>query len=451
MTFTNNTKRRLPLLDDSRFNSLTVRAIVLLIGAVLCALGIAQIVEMFLENTAYPANTDLSLYLRAADTVLAGGNPYDRTINTGFDIYGYPPLLADVLALMSATIGANAIHTLWPFLCAASLIASIVLVCRGFGVRIGWHWIVLIIGLLSLSRLVRIDIYHGQVNFFILLLVVGSLLLRARGQLILAALCLAIAMSLKPFFGILAIYFVVRKDWRMAIYSVGLGAVVFFLSFVPLYATVIESFQGWRDASSQLITGASGARGDNQSLYGLFLRMFTTTPFSTPWLENSTLVPVFTTLGVVVAGAFAWFLFSSPRNAVPALAPQRLPVALLECTTVLALSLACGPYTEGDHIFFTLAALAVTIILGVERWRDQGPHTKLWIATALAWSISVGFIALPKSVWFTLGTPGSYNDLSGSLILLSGRNGLLLLLAGAMTAITLGMERRSAGQQVSAA
>lgn len=425
------------------FDTALARWLIFLVGLALCIVGTNEIVKTFLENPLYPEHTDLGLYLRAADAVLVGKNPYDPTVNTGFDIYGYPPLLADMLALMSVVIGHDAIHVVWPLLCGTSLIAAVVLIARGFEITTAWHWIVLIVGMLSVSRLVRMDIYHGQVNFFILLLMVGSVLWHGRGQIILAAFCLAIAMSLKPFFGILAIYYLVRRDWKMAGYSLGMGAAVFLLSFIPLYATVIESFMGWRDASSQLISGASGARGDNQSLYGMFLRMFTPTPFSTPWINNSMLTAVFTSIGVLVAGSIAWFLLSANRNSLQNLSPARPVVRLLECATVLALSFACGPYTEGDHIFFTLAGLAATAILGFERWKQAGPLVGLWMASAIAWSLSVAFIALPKLVWFTLGTPDANRNLQGALILLSGRNGLLLLLAGVMTAITLGAERRS--------
>ncbi len=426
------------------FSLPTTRWLVFLIGAALIVVGGYQTLQLFWENPAYPLHTDIHLYMRAGDYIVRGVNPYSAAANPGFDIYGYPPLLADVMGLLNLAIGATATTICWTLFCVASLIGAIVLMCRSFGFKLGWPWILLIIGIVSLGRVTRIDIYHGQVNVIILCALLAGLVWHSQGKTILAATCLAICMSLKPFFGILVFYFLLRREWRLAIYSLVIGAAVFFISFLPVAGHFFETFADWRTASSQLISGDSGARGDNQSMFGMFLRMFSETKFATPWLNMPVLIPAFTGLVVLACLAIAWFGFGSRKMTPQSLAPNSPAVFMLESMAVLALSLGCGPYAEGDHIFFTLAALMATVFLGLSRINEGTVYPRLWIATAVSWLALVAFLALPIKVWFTYGTADTWVGIEGWKVLLSGRNGLLLLTAGTLTAITLGLERRTA-------
>jgi Glycosyltransferase family 87 len=419
---------------------------IILAGLLLVVLGARKTLQLFTLNPEYPEGTDLGLYLRAGRYAIAGINPYSRDVNSGFDIYGYPPLLADIMGILTNTIGVTATGIVWPILCALSLCGAIALILRGFGARVPWHWIMLAIGVVSLGRVVRADIYHGQVNVIILLLLVGGLMLHDRKRTVAAAACFAVCMSLKPFFGIIVFYFLARKEWRLALWSLALGATVFFASFLPLAGQFIESFLGWRAASEYLISGASGARGDNQSMYGMFIRMFSETPFSTPWLNAPALIRVGTGLAVLLMCGITWYSLSSPRDAVRRLLPERSVVRMLECMAILAISIGCGPYAEGDHIFFALAGATGTVVLMLERRDGERLHEGLWLATAVSWLCLVGFLVLPMKLWLTLGTYDTWKDLHGWQILLSGRNGFLLILAGALTLITLGRERRSVAQ-----
>jgi Glycosyltransferase family 87 len=393
------------------------RMLVTVLGLALCALGFGAVVLMWIEHPAYPDagatdllnNTDFDLYVRAADNL--SSNPYRADLGTGMDRYGYPPLVADIVAGMKWLLSPEIFGPLWPVLCTAALIGALVLMCRNFGVKLGWHWIVLALGVVSIGRVIRMDLYHGQVNSFVLLLLVGGLLLRSQNRVIAAAAAFAVMMSLKPFMGIVAIYFALRGDWRTAIWSVGLGAAVFAASFIPTWPNVSDAFTGWREATHHFTSPPFITKPDNQSAYGMFLRMFTPTEYSTPWIN-------------------------APGRVGP-----KPAVLLIECSMVFALAAFCGPLTEGNHMILAFAGLAGSAIIGAERMQAHSRNSLLWMLTVSAWSLACFFVCFPKSIWLTLGTPASWSGLDGWEILLSGRCGLLLLGAGGLTALTLWHER----------
>ncbi len=433
-------------------NSRLWRVSVAVAGAFLCLVGGALIVNAFLANPAYPdhgqadllLNSDFDLYVRAADGL--AGNPYRPELGAGFDRYGYPPLLAGVLAGLKYLLGPSLLGLLWPALCVASLAGAIVLLARGFGAKLGYHWIAVIMGVVLLGRVVRMDIYHGQVNVMILLLFAGGLLLRSQGREIAAAAAFAVMMSLKPFMGAVLIYFMLRGGWRMTVWALGLGAALFAASFLPTWPNIADAALGWGEAQRHFTSPPFVTKPDNQSAYGLFMRMFTETPFSTPWINNPQLVPVAMSLAVASAAILAVLgLHLGKRedeDEETRIGPAPA-VLLLECAMVLALLMSCGPLTEGNHMILGFAGLAGALIVGAKRIAARSKHSRLWVVTIIAWLLPALFVVFPKGLWFAYGVEATWVDLSGWEILLSGRGAITLLLAATASAVTLWQERKS--------
>ncbi len=441
-----------PLAYFERSNSRIWRVCVAVAGVLLCLIGGTAIVEAFTANPTYPdhgqadllLNSDFDLYVRAADGL--AGNPYRPDLGAGFDRYGYPPLLADVIAALKFLVGPNLLGLVWPAMCVASLVGAIVLLARGFGARLGYHWIAVIVGIVLLGRVVRMDIYHGQVNAMVLLLLAGGVLLRSQNRVIAAAIAFAVMMSLKPFMGAVVIYFALRADWRMTRWALGMGAAVFVASFLPTWPNIVESALGWREAQQHFTSPPFVTKPDNQSAYGMFLRMFTETPYSTPWINNPQMVPAFMSLSVAIAAVLAIVgLHLGKRedeDEETRIGPAPA-VLLLECALVLALVMACGPLTEGNHMILGFAGLAGAVIVGAGRIAAKSRHAWLWVVTIAAWLAPALFVVFPKSLAFTLGVEASWTGLAGWEILLSGRCAILLLVASTVTAIVLWQERRS--------
>lgn len=446
---------RLALVDSAA--SPRWRMLVTVLGLLLCVIGLAAVVKAWLAWPPYPdaggldlvSNTDFDLYILAADNLTT--NPYRVDLWTGMDRYGYPPLLADVLAGLKAVLGVHLVAPVWVALCAGALVGAMVLMARGFGAKLGWHWIVLAVGVVFLGRLVRMDLYHGQVNVIVLVLLVGGVLLRAQGRVIAASVAFAVMMSLKPFMGCVVIYFALRADWRMVAWGLGMGTAVFVASFVPTWPGVIEAWEGWRANTHHFTSPPFVTKPDNQSMYGMFLRMFTETKYGTPWINAPQLVPAFMAIAIAIATSLAVLGLHVAGGADrPRIGPKPA-VLLLECMMIYALVAFCGPLTEGNHIILALAGLGAALIVGFERMQAWSKNSVLWVAAIIAWALPCLFVVVPKAMWFTLGEPGVWSDVDGWKILLSGRCGLLLLGAGGLTALAMWRERRLMNAQQTAA
>jgi hypothetical protein len=428
------------------------RVCIAVAGILLCLIGGQAVLNSLVANPSYPDHvvvdlylqTDFDIYMRAAENLSA--NPYRPELGTGFDRYGYPPLLADVLAALKLLLGPVLLGALWPALCAASIVGAVVLLGRGFGARLGYHWIALAVGIVLIGRVVRSDIIHGQINVMVLLLLATGLLLRSQNRVIAASIAFAVMMSLKPFMGAVMIYFALRADWRMVRWGLGMGAAVFVTSFLPTLPSMIEAALGWREATQYFTSPPFVTKPDNQSAYGMLLRMFTDTPFSTPWVNNPAFIPAFMALAIALAGALAivglYLGKRGPDDEEARIAPAPA-LLLLECSMVLALAMFCGPLTEGNHMILVLAGLAGALIVGAERIKAKSAQSLLWLVAIAAWLLPALFVVFPKSLSFTYGLEVTWDDLSGLEILLSGRSAILLLFSGAATAIALWQERKT--------
>jgi alpha-1,2-mannosyltransferase len=413
-----------------------------ILGVLLGMVGAYALIGDFLELPHYPAGADLSLYIRAADAL--PGNPYAPEVNHGFDRYGYPPLLADVFALMKMVFGPRLVLWIWPALCVAGLVAAIVMLARSFGAKLPWQVIVLILGALSVGGTMRADILHGQVNIFILLLLSAGIYLRSKGWVIAPALLFAIMMSLKPFMGAVAIFFLLRRDWRMAAWTLGLGAAVFFASFLSMGTKALEGFSGWREATAYFTSPVFAIKGDNQSVYGLALRLFTENEYSAPWINSPLLVNVLVGAAIIIAAALGLLGLFANRRTMKSPSQQDSADLLLECMMIVALFMAVSPLTEGDHMIITFAGLAAALIVGMRRLREGTPARPWWIAAMTAWALPAVFLISPKPLPFTYGTYLTWFDVEGPEILLTGRSFVLLMLAGGLTAVALWRSRRLA-------
>jgi hypothetical protein len=410
-----------------------------ILGVLLAAVGAYALAGDFMDLPAYPDGTDLSLYLRAADAL--PGNPYAADVNHGFDRYGYPPLLAVVLAGLKFIVGPVLILWIWPMLCGAALAGAIVFLSRGFGIKLPWQVIVLLCGAAFLGHVFRADILHGQVNIFILLALAGGIYLRSQGWVVAAALVFAVMMSLKPFMGAVAIFFLLRRDWRMAAWTLGLGALVFFLSFAPMGAGAVDAFTGWREATQHFTSPPFATKPDNQSIVGMALRLFTPTDHGVPLVDNPALVPVVVGAAAIVAAALgAIGMFAHRRMESPAV--QDRAELLLECSMIVALFMACSPLTEGDHMIITLGGLAAVLIVGARRLRARAATGRWWIAAMVAWALPSIVLFSPRQLPFIYDTWDHWFGIDGAEILLTGRSFYLLMLAGGLTAVALWQDRR---------
>lgn len=126
------------------------------------------------------------------------------------------------------------------------------------------------------------DLSHGNVNIFILFLVVGSLVAFSRGRDLTSGILLALAIACKVTPALFVGYFVWKRAWRV-LAGTGIGLVAFFF-LIP--AAVLGWDQNLRSLTSWVevmilpfVTGGYVTpEHNNQSLPGLVARLLTTAP-----------------------------------------------------------------------------------------------------------------------------------------------------------------------------
>ena len=134
------------------------------------------------------------------------------------------------------------------------------------------------------------DLTHGNVNIFILFLVVSSLLAFSRGKDFLAGLLLALSIACKVTPALFVGYFLWKGAWRTLL-GTAVGLVLFFL-IVP--AAFLGWEQNWNSLNSWidnmirpfLVGGVVTSEHNNQSLPGLIARLLTAAPSFSSYINN---------------------------------------------------------------------------------------------------------------------------------------------------------------------
>jgi hypothetical protein len=414
------------------------RLAVLGVAVLMIGVSFAWVISEILERRDWPAFTDMELYLHAASQLAAGIDPYADSVDA-LHRYPYPPLFADLLALLVAIFGRMGAAWLWIGLGGVFALTAIWTLMRGCGFRVPIHWTIFAAGVVMLGHVGRADLMHGQINFFLFALLALGFAQWRQGNTRAASVLWAVMICCKPFLGIVVFFLLRRADWRAAIWTLGLSAVIFAASFLPTFPNVLETLSSWRQVSQFYSSPAYASNPLDQSFYGLALRLFTANEFSQPWVVAPILAPIM--LLLVGAVAFtAFFINASPANSGEG--DERAPRIMLQFGAALAALMGLGPVTEGDHLFYILPGVIGVLVIA---WRrvQSGVNWKLWLGAAAAWAPVTAYIAWPKQSLVFFAEPSTWVHLNGAGVLLSGACGISLLLAAIVTAFAFETERRA--------
>lgn len=114
-------------------------------------------------------------------------------------------------------------------------------------------------------------IQFGQITLFLLPLVVGAWLAAREKRLFLTAVLLGITASIKPFFGIFFIYFLVRREWRALFLFIVVGLIGLLVSLLLLGK---QTFLSYFLVLHQIKWVSSSW---NASIFGFLMRLFGST------------------------------------------------------------------------------------------------------------------------------------------------------------------------------
>lgn len=397
------------------------------------ALGAWLLFErLFIQPGWWPKNNiDMSVYLNAAKALSSGQNMYDPS-HYPTDVYGYPPLFAEIIAAGRIVFGDDRRWIVWMGLSILALFASLAILMRGFGRRTSWKWIVLVFSILMAGHITRTDLYHMQPHFFLLLLIVLGLRFFGQNKPIVGGLAWAVVFVCKPFTGALVLWLMRRGDWRAVFTTLTAAASLFLASFLPFLPDMWGGIKGWMSASGFHTGWPNVAKSANETFHGLFQRLFgPETKFSTPWVEIPAIIPYLMVPFLIIAVVGIYFSVTGKARTAAIPAEERSAQDMVQSATVLGFAMACGPLMETPHCFMVMPGLVGAVLLADRRWRENAKTKWRWTAAAIAWSLTMFWLAFP----LTLPIVNLYlfGHMSGPLLLVTVKMGFFLLASCLLT------------------
>jgi hypothetical protein len=412
------------------FESSRANAVALVSGSVLLIVGIALALRGILVYENWPHGTDVGIYLDAANAVAKGQTPYFPAPGTDPWPYkfAYPPPFAEFTYALMPILGTGYGWVAWAFTGLVLLIACVLMLSRSYDPKIPLGFVVLLCGVFATSHIARIETLHGQLNFIMAFFIVAGALLWQRGYSAAAAVPWALAIISKPFLGIIVLFLLRKRDFKAVFATLTLSAILFLGSFLA-FSDPLQVFQDWRSASRWYTGIPTVAYPDNQSFYGFFVRLFVPTKYSTP-LADIPSAPALLTLPIVV---LSFCIFLSAVDSRSHRGQAEWPRTMLEIAVTLGLFMACGPFTENDHLFVLLPGLFGTFLL----YMSTGERR--WAIACLLWFVAFINLFLPIGVYQF--RPPFWPKLEGLMILRSLHYGLAFFIAAAYSGWLLRSER----------
>ena len=336
----------------------------------------------------------------------AGVNPY-QPLNTlaahfiGPNVYTdapwptpHPPPL-ELFLLPFARLDYPLALALWLLVELVCLAASLVLIYRALGWRLGWRTNLLFFALLGFWP-VTYELWAGQVMLLMMVALSGAFLALSRQRMTVAGVLIGCALLIKPLFWPLVLLFLLRREVRAVVASiltVGAGYVAAALAFGPsLVATYLlnvlpdaDSFPGhtWNVTVYSLAYRLVGGAHDfGASLppvaafpalaHPLAIAVLLLTILATLWLtRRQSLVTAFAVLMLasIIAGPLAWDYY--------------LPLAL-PSVVYLAARLDADHAPMWTWLVAILAAHAITLGAGAVQATDYATNPLGdWLLTGL--------------------------------------------------------------------
>ncbi|WP_170323150.1 TIGR02611 family protein [Gordonia effusa] len=340
--------------------------------------------------------TDLKVYRAGGRTVLDGIPLYAQPVLWKLD-FTYPPMAAIVFSPLAALSMTNAALTWWiaTFL---ALVAIIVLSFRSLGyrvdVRMYWAAIFLAVAVTALEP-VRTTIWLGQINIFLVLLVIADLVRRrpgAAGRWRGIGTGLAAGLKLTP--GFFLIYLAASRQWRACATAAATLAATVAVGFAVIPH---DAWSYWtQDVGGAQRVGRVDSPA-NQSVHGFLSQLMAYFDVRRYLVHQEVGPPAFDaprwlwiSAAVIVAALALW----------AAVGAYRTGRELLAVTIVGMTSCAVSPFAWGHHWVWFVPLLILALDAAYRGWLAR--RRRWWRYLALP----IGLVALSFTYvynWFGSG------------------------------------------------
>lgn len=291
---------------------------------------------------------DLEVYRAGAQHLLHGQQLYDLPMLRNGLLYTYTPFSTIVFQPFGWMDGDLAVGV-WSALIFATLYWVVLASFRSLGYEVNWSLAVVAAAMVCAATLmepVRTTIWYGQINVFLMAIVLWDLLRPDGSRLKGIGVGIAAGIKLTPAFFV--IYLAITRRWRAVMVMIGTVSVTVVLGFI---ATPRQSWNYWTDRVVNSDRVGPTDAPSNQSVKGALAAVFdTATPSTALWLICSAVVAV---LGMGAA-------FLAHR------AGQELLALCLTGMTTAAVS----PFTWGHHWVWFVPLLVFAVHLPIAAWRS---------------------------------------------------------------------------------
>lgn len=371
--------------------------------------GVLAVIAVWVQHTIIPLTMpfwglfdyqlDLDVYRAGAQAVLDGDNLY-RTKLLGQMDFTYAPISIPFF-IPFALLPAGVAHALWTIGIFLALYGVIMLGLRSLGHPATWQLRLIGICLVVISALlepIRTTIWFGQINIFLMLLILWDLLRGEDSRLRGVGTGLAAGIKLTPM--LFVVYLALTRQWKAAATLIGTFAATIAVGFAIMPRA---SWDYWTETLHDSNRVASPQTAGNQSVRGALANLgHTDHPNTLAWLALAGLVAVLGLGAAVLAHRYR---------------QELLALSLVGMTSCVVSPVAWGHHwvwllpllLVGIHLILTLSSLAGRIVVAVATvggflisiaWRHHLDHPIWYVNRAVEEAYLTGMFFKGVGHWY---------------------------------------------------
>lgn len=307
------------------------------------------------------------------------------------DVYGYPPQFAVLLSPLGA-LGLGAAKIVWLvsggvlFVASLWMLATILVPGNEAGARRRFFLFSLAIG--ALSHPFYLEVQFGQSNFLIFFLAVSTFYLRyERRNSWLAGVPIGIAIILKMSPAAIALFFLLRKDWRLNVSALLTAVAGTLLTAAVAGWDVVLRYPFQSLPTAMKVTAQFGPAPWNSSFRGVLERVIADLGLAVPHTLVSAAAALYVLLVLAAFASITW-------NARP---DRHRDIA---CAALLPLMVS--PVVERTHaLLLIVPVLAMAALVWNRPWPRPADPSRVWFTRHVIGIGVVVAIAAVNPIWIS--------------------------------------------------